>query len=120
MNAGKLRRFREQLQQLRERLQNEVKNVAEALQEEINVDANLSAAPVHFADVAPSAVDARVEVLQAERSLLDQIQAALERIAQGTFGVCTACHSPIALERLQAIPYTSLCVTCSRTHGPES
>lgn len=119
MNPVKRHQFRDQLLQLRERLQGEVKNVAEALQAEVNVDANLSSAPMHFADVALSSVDASVEVLQAERSLLDQIQGALDRVSLGTFGICTECQTPIALERLRAIPYTPLCVTCSQTQTPD-
>jgi DnaK suppressor protein len=114
MNAEKLKQFRKQLVHLRERVGGEVNNVVHALQEEINIDSNVSNAPVHLADVAPSAVDADVEVLQTERGMLEQINDALERIERGEFGVCQECAAKISEERLKALPYAPLCVTCAR------
>jgi RNA polymerase-binding transcription factor DksA len=46
---------------------------------------------------------------------LAEIDAALARMARGTYGRCTACGADITLERLEAIPQTALCVTCGRT-----
>jgi RNA polymerase-binding transcription factor DksA len=40
------------------------------------------------------------------------IQEALRRIEAGTYGACERCGGTIALERLEAIPYTRHCVTC--------
>jgi DnaK suppressor protein len=114
MNAEKLKQFRQQLVHLRERVGGEVNNVVNALQEEVNIDSNLSAAPVHLADVAPSAVDADVEVLHTERGLLEQINDALERFDKGDYGKCQECGKDISEERLKALPYTPFCVTCSR------
>jgi RNA polymerase-binding protein DksA len=114
MNREKLKQFRQQLILLKERVGGEVNNVVNALQEEVNIDSNLSAAPVHLADVAPSAVDADVEVLQTERGLLEQINEALERFEQGGYGTCQECGKDIAEERLKALPYTPHCVTCAR------
>ncbi len=114
MNAEKLKHFRQQLVHLHERVGGEVNNVVHALQEEINIDSNLSAAPVHLADIAPSAVDADVEVLQTERSMLEQINEALGRIERGEYGVCQQCAAKISEERLKALPYAPLCVTCAR------
>lgn len=41
------------------------------------------------------------------------IQAALERIANGTFGTCVACGDDIAEERLEAVPHASRCRRCA-------
>ena len=41
------------------------------------------------------------------------IDAALYRVDQGTYGICKACSEPIANERLQAIPFASLCIGCA-------
>lgn len=43
---------------------------------------------------------------------LEQIQRALIRIQNGEYGICTSCREPIAAERLEAVPYTSLCAKC--------
>jgi RNA polymerase-binding protein DksA len=45
---------------------------------------------------------------------LAAIDAALERLDAGTYGSCVACHRPIAPERLEALPWASLCIDCQR------
>ncbi len=45
---------------------------------------------------------------------VDAIQHALERAVQGRLMVCESCGGPIALERLRALPQTTLCVNCAR------
>lgn len=44
---------------------------------------------------------------------LRQIAAALERIAEGTYGVCVACGGEISDERLDLVPYTPFCADCA-------
>src|SRR5204863_5123831 len=113
MTPEKLNHYRAVLAELHERVGGEVNYVVESIRDDVNVKENVSSAPVHLADVASEAVDADVQVLHTERSILDEINAALQRIADGTFGRCTACGSTISEERLKAIPYTAQCVRCS-------
>lgn len=47
-----------------------------------------------------------------ERSRLGSIQRALERINDGSFGICVHCEGPIGLKRLQAVPWASHCIHC--------
>lgn len=47
-----------------------------------------------------------------EREKLQAIEDALERIANGSYGICDTCEEEIAPERLEALPFTRLCVTC--------
>ena len=47
-----------------------------------------------------------------ETAALDQIDAALARIASGVYGDCTDCGSAIAFARLQAAPQAMRCITC--------
>jgi RNA polymerase-binding protein DksA len=44
------------------------------------------------------------------RDLLGKIERALERIADGTFGICSKCGKPIEKSRLKALPYVDLCI----------
>ena len=57
------------------------------------------------------------EIAEATANLADdaagEVQAALRRIELGSYGVCEGCRSPIALERLEAIPQARLCVRCT-------
>ena len=42
-----------------------------------------------------------------------QIEAALERLGEGTYGTCQGCGDPIPSERLAAVPWTAFCVGCA-------
>ena len=46
--------------------------------------------------------------------LLDEIDAALVRIEDGSYGRCTACGRPISEARLEAVPYATLCIDDKR------
>src|SRR5271166_5088141 len=45
---------------------------------------------------------------------LDQIERALARLKQGTYGLCEACQNRIPVGRLNALPYSTLCIECQR------
>src|SRR5262245_20005386 len=59
---------------------------------------------------------ARVLAQLDERSIQEiaEIDAALRRIAEGTYGTCEECGHSIAVARLRAVPATRLCVACAR------
>jgi DnaK suppressor protein len=44
--------------------------------------------------------------------LLREVQAALRRIDQGSYGVCYECEEPISAKRLDAVPWAKFCVSC--------
>jgi RNA polymerase-binding transcription factor len=48
---------------------------------------------------------------------LAQVEAALARIEDGTFGTCRRCGNAIAAERLEALPWAALCIECQRLEG---
>ncbi|WP_035919026.1 TraR/DksA family transcriptional regulator [Knoellia sinensis] len=56
-----------------------------------------------------SQVDA---LIQQARTQLVEIDAALERLATGTYGICERCGAPIPAARLEARPTARTCVTC--------
>ena len=70
----------------------------------------------HPADVATSTVDREIDYTleENEERLLTAIDTALKRIEEGTFGTCRTCSQPIAIERLEALPYTTQCIACKR------
>ena len=45
---------------------------------------------------------------------LSQIDRALARLKQGTYGLCECCQGKIPIGRLNALPYTTLCIECQR------
>jgi DnaK suppressor protein len=51
---------------------------------------------------------------ESSRAEIVQIRAALARIEEGEYGICTTCGASIAEARLQALPYTPQCIECAR------
>lgn len=47
-----------------------------------------------------------------DMKLLREISDALQRIEQGTYGVCLECDEPISVKRLEAVPWARYCVSC--------
>ncbi len=58
--------------------------------------------------------DHELTVLNSERDKLAQIDRALARIDDGTYGVCESCGNPIGKMRLMAFPRATLCMTCKQ------
>ncbi|MBO3759338.1 TraR/DksA family transcriptional regulator [Ciceribacter sp. L1K23] len=56
------------------------------------------------------------ELGQVGENELKAIDAALDRIAAGTFGTCAKCGEPIGEARLHAVPYTPFCQACASAH----
>jgi DnaK suppressor protein len=55
-----------------------------------------------------------------DMKLLRDIQAALRRIEQSTYGVCAACEEPISTKRLEAVPWAKFCVRCQERIGADA
>jgi DnaK suppressor protein len=60
-----------------------------------------------------------LRILDRERKLIGKIKEALERIEQGTYGICEECGEEISTERLKARPVTTLCIDCKKTQETE-
>ncbi|WP_239459849.1 TraR/DksA family transcriptional regulator [Nocardioides daejeonensis] len=68
------------------------------------------------ADVGASSFerDHELTVFNNARDMLAQIERALERIHDNTYGVCESCGNPIGKMRLMAFPRATLCMTCKQ------
>lgn len=75
---------------------------------------DLSAYSMHMADMATDNYDREFSLSLAdnEQNILNRIAAALEKIEEGTFGLCELCEKKISKLRLKAVPYAELCVPC--------
>jgi RNA polymerase-binding protein DksA len=72
---------------------------------------DLSSMPIHMADLGSDNYEKEftLGLIEGERELLKQIDAALKRIADGTFGICEATGRPISKARLKVIPWARYC-----------
>jgi len=70
----------------------------------------------HPGDVATTTLDREIDYTleENEERVLSAIDVALKRIEDGTFGTCRTCGQQIAIERLEALPYTTQCIDCKR------
>lgn len=99
---------------LAERRMDDVHRTAGFDQAESDWSGELSNYDNHTADSA-SALEMRsinLGLLNHGESQLAQIDASLERLDLGTYGICVQCGKPIPSERLDAIPWAASCVEC--------
>ena len=70
-----------------------------------------------LADVASNDIDARtLEAVGAQDKLrLQRVEAALARLENGKFGICASCGQKIGQDRLHAIPYVVMCISCQQS-----
>lgn len=73
-------------------------------------------------DRSSLALTLRAELVRVERGLVtgesseerDELLAALQRLDDGTYGICAECARRIPVERLEVMPATRWCVLCAR------
>ena len=76
----------------------------------------LSSIDNHIGDIGTDVYmnDMDNSLIAHEKYLLDEINEALDKISDGSYGVCTNCHNKIEKERLEIIPETTLCSSCAK------
>lgn len=108
MDKRKLEKYRKLLLEKRRKIAGDVVNLRDAGRELGNDGTQ---------DLGDDAANDYAKVVslhlsESERAIMNQIDEALERMEEGGFGVCMDCGDPIGSERLDAVPYATLCVDC--------
>ena len=69
---------------------------------------------LHMADHGTDAMEREKSLLLAQRGgdYIDYLNEALQRIEDGTFGICRTCKGPIGRGRLEAVPTATQCINC--------
>lgn len=69
---------------------------------------------LHMADHGTDAMEREKSLLFAQRGgdYIDYLNEALQRIEDGTFGICRTCKGPIGRGRLEAVPTATQCISC--------
>ena len=104
---------RAQLLSLRSRLRGEIDRMADAALSRGNGES--SSLPIHLADLGSDNFEQELTLtlVGSEKVALDKIELALQRIDEGSYGTCEDCGKKIPEPRLEAIPYTTVCVKCA-------
>ena len=107
MDKQKAEEFRKILQgQLDELLREAGKTVSEMTDEKANFPDPTDRASLE------SDRNFELRIRDRERKLIMKIREAIERIDEGTFGICESCEEEIGAARLRARPVTTLCIDC--------
>ena len=114
LTPRELARFRRLLEAARWQLRRDVNSMQGTVRSKDPREAcgNLSNLPMHMADVAGDSYELEVTVglMENGQTLLREINEALERLDNGTYGVCLGTGKPIGRARLRARPWTKYCV----------
>lgn len=113
LTQPELKAYREQLVQLRSRLRGEVSTMAQNALRDAKGES--SSVPLHMADIGSDNFEQEftLSLMANEEDTLNMIEAALERIEDGSYGICEECETVIPKLRLSALPHTPYCVKCA-------
>jgi RNA polymerase-binding protein DksA len=96
----------------------EIKHISEDTLKKSQKDAagDISGYTYHMADVATDSYDREFSlgIASNERQVIYELDDALKKIEEGTYGVCESCKGFIPKTRLKALPYARLCLKCQQ------
>jgi DnaK suppressor protein len=108
--------FKEKLHVIRARLRGDVTAMAEVALRKSGIEGSDSnAMPIHMAELGSDNFEQEftLGLMEADEGTLNSIDLALERIQDGSYGKCIQCEGAISKARLNAIPYTPVCIKCA-------
>lgn len=108
--------YREKLLNLKDDILKQMREISEdtLMKTQKDISGDISGYSLHLADVASDNYerDFNLSLVSKERKIIMEIDEALKRIDEGTYGICQMSGKPIAKSRLQAIPYARYTKKC--------
>ena len=118
MNKKELEKFKKLLLKKREELISNVNHITGDTRRQSRKEAagDLSGYSIHMADMASDNYDREflLNLASGERETLLEIDEALNRIDEETYGKCLSCGKKIGKKRLSAVPHAKLCLGCKQ------
>lgn len=114
MDTNTIRQLRARLEAEHERLEAEVETMRRVGYETLSEASGENNYRDHMADQGSATFARELDMTLDDtiREAFAAVTAALSRMDSGTYGICESCGQPISPERLEAIPTTTLCITC--------
>src|SRR5690349_13834266 len=106
-----MQQIKQRLEEKKAELQTQIGDLTEAYPQPVDTT-EVSEGPQDFEETAVDFLETQQEqsLLVNEQALLTEVERALKRIEEGTYGRCVECGQPIPEKRLQAIPWAARCV----------
>ncbi len=103
-----IKKFKKALEERKEQIEKNLKNIQEEMNSLRGVDLN------DEADYASISTDRLIEdaLTTKQQKELKEIDEALKKIENGTYGICEMCEEAISIERLQVKPQAKYCIVC--------
>jgi DnaK suppressor protein len=120
LTPDEIEKFRALLWEKRNELLGNVSYMENDVLREGNSD--LSHVPIHMADLGTDSYEQEftLDLMDSERKLINEIDSALARIDNGTYGICELDGQPIPKPRLEAIPWALYCISCANSSERKS
>lgn len=99
--------FREELLRRRKEILDSQKPLASSM-----IDTNTRQGDLADQATGNNEVHIHLKLKQTDAKILQAIEEALQRIEHGTYGICRDCGEQVAVARLNAIPWTRVCIAC--------
>jgi len=116
LNKKELNEFKKLVVKKKDAALDEIKHISEDTLKKSQKEASgdISGYTYHMADVATDTYDREFSLGLAsnERKFIYELDDALKKIEDGTFGFCEDCKTPISKTRLKAVPYARFCLKC--------
>lgn len=121
LSKTQLEKLRRSLETLATRVRSDASSMLEQARRSSggNGGSELSNAPFHLGDMGTEEYlyDLNNTLLANEQYIESESREALQRMEEGKYGVCESCGKPIAVERLEALPFARFCVKCAETEN---
>jgi DnaK suppressor protein len=117
MKKAEMKVYRDRLLDLRARLRGDVSSMTHAALRKGDTNGASSSMPIHMAELGSDNFEQEftLSLLANEEDRLGMIEMALQRIEEGDYGLCEQCDGVINKTRLNAIPYTPVCIKCAES-----
>jgi len=115
MTKQELLKYKKLLMRVREGVAGDISHIAkENLKSQKESSGDLSGYSLHMADMASDSYDRELSLNIAGevQEIVYEIDDALKRIEEGSFGKCISCGKKIPQKRLNAVPYAKYCIQC--------
>lgn len=116
MKKADMQVYKERLLHLRARLRGDVNTMADIALRKSGMDGGeASSMPIHMAELGSDNFEQEftLSLMATEEDTIASVDEALARIEEGVYGKCTECNGVIPKLRLNAIPFTPVCIKCA-------